>query len=147
MKAPRLSGCSTRPLTGSRGRDLDFYPEALRDGIDTWNERLYDRINNGVYKAGFATSQEAYEEALVALFDELDVLEAHLSQNRYLMGDVLSEADLRLWTTLVRFDPGLCRVHFKDQSAPLEGLSVGFGHICSRSISTRASPRPRISSI
>jgi putative glutathione S-transferase len=82
----------------------DFYPAALRDEIDEVNERVYDTLNNGVYKCGFATTQEAYEEALVALFDTLDWLETRLSKQRYLAGDQITEADWRLFTTLVRFD-------------------------------------------
>lgn len=83
----------------------DYYPEALRDEIDAFNERIYDTVNNGVYKAGFATSQEAYEEAVQALFETLDWLEERLSHQQYLCGEHLTEADWRLFTTLVRFDP------------------------------------------
>ena len=83
----------------------DFYPEALRDEIDAVNDRVYHTLNNGVYKSGFATTQEAYEEAVVALFDTLDWLEERLSRKRYLVGDQITEADWRLFTTLVRFDP------------------------------------------
>jgi putative glutathione S-transferase len=82
----------------------DYYPEALRPEIDAVNARVYDGCNNGVYKAGFATKQPAYEEAVQALFDELDVLEKHLSTNRYLVGGRITEADWRLFTTLIRFD-------------------------------------------
>ncbi|UCH73823.1 MAG: glutathione S-transferase family protein [Rhodospirillales bacterium] len=82
----------------------DFYPEELRDEIDTLNASIYDRVNNGVYKAGFATSQAAYDEAVRTLFDELDALEARLSKQRYLAGARLTEADWRLFTTLIRFD-------------------------------------------
>jgi len=82
----------------------DFYPEALRAEIDAVNERVYHTLNNGVYKCGFATTQEAYEEAFVALFDTLDWLEERLSKRRYLAGDQITEADWRLFTTLVRFD-------------------------------------------
>ena len=82
----------------------DFYPEALRDEIDEVNERIYHTLNNGVYKCGFATTQQAYEEAFVALFDTLDWLERRLSTQRYLAGDQITEADWRLFTTLVRFD-------------------------------------------
>jgi putative glutathione S-transferase len=82
----------------------DFYPEALREEIDAVNERVYHTLNNGVYKCGFATTQEAYEEAFVALFDTLDWLEERLSKRRYLAGDQITEADWRLFTTLVRFD-------------------------------------------
>jgi putative glutathione S-transferase len=83
----------------------DYYPEPMRTEIDALNERIYDTVNNGVYKAGFATTQEAYEEAVVPLFDTLDWLERRLSGQRYLTGSTITEADWRLFTTLVRFDP------------------------------------------
>ena len=83
----------------------DYYPAALRSGIDEINELVYHKINNGVYKSGFATTQKAYEENVEALFDALDLVEERLTGNRYLMGDALTEADWRLFTTLVRFDP------------------------------------------
>ena len=83
----------------------DFYPVALRDKIDAVNERVYHAINNGVYKSGFATTQQAYEDAVVTLFDALDFVENLLGKQDYLAGDVLTEADWRLFTTLVRFDP------------------------------------------
>ncbi|WP_159999083.1 glutathione S-transferase family protein [Roseomonas sp. 18066] len=82
----------------------DYYPEALRPRIDALNARIYDTVNNGVYKAGFATSQEAYAEALHPLFASLDWLEDLLSRQRFLCGDTLTEADWRLFTTLLRFD-------------------------------------------
>ncbi|MBT8071384.1 MAG: glutathione S-transferase family protein [Xanthomonadales bacterium] len=82
----------------------DYYPEPLRAEIDDVNDRIYSNVNNGVYKAGFATTQEAYEEALVPLFETLDWLEQRLSSQRYLLGKVLTEADWRLFTTLIRFD-------------------------------------------
>ncbi len=85
-------------------RPGDFYPEELRDEIDAVNERVYHTLNNGVYKCGFATTQEAYEKALVALFDTLDWLEERLARQRYLVGEQMTEADWRLFTTLVRFD-------------------------------------------
>ncbi len=85
--------------------NLDFYPKALRAEIDSINERVYHTVNNGVYKSGFATSQEAYEEAFGELFGSLDWLDDLLSKRRYLAGDKLTEADWRLFTTLVRFDP------------------------------------------
>jgi len=91
---------------------VDFYPEALRGEIDAVNERVYDAINNGVYKAGFATKQEAYEEAFDELFAALDEMEARLSDQRYIAGNVLTEADWRLFTTLVRFD-AVYYSHFK----------------------------------
>ena len=92
--------------------NLDLYPVALRDQIDELNELVYDKINNGVYRAGFASSQEAYESAFAALFDTLDKLEVMLGQQRYLVGDQITEADWRLFTTLVRFDP-VYHGHFK----------------------------------
>ncbi|WP_034996392.1 glutathione S-transferase family protein [Beijerinckia mobilis] len=82
----------------------DYYPEPLRPEIDTLNRRIYETVNNGVYRAGFATSQEAYEEAVVPLFETLDFLEERLSRQRYLCGNVITEADIRLLTTLLRFD-------------------------------------------
>ena len=88
---------------GAKGGD--FYPAPLRSEIDALNDRIYDTVNNGVYKAGFATSQEAYEEAVVPLFDTLDDLEQRLATQRYLTGSSITEADWRLFTTLVRFDP------------------------------------------
>ena len=83
----------------------DYYPEALREEIDEINARVYDTVNNGVYKAGFATTQEAYEEAVEPLFESLDWLDDRLSTQRYLLGDRITEADWRLFTTLLRFDP------------------------------------------
>ena len=83
----------------------DYYPENLREEIDTLNKRIYSEINNGVYKAGFATTQKAYSESVINLFDSLDWLENLLSQKRYLTGSRITEADWRLFTTLVRFDP------------------------------------------
>lgn len=83
----------------------DYYPEPLRAEIDTLNARIYDTLNNGVYKAGFATTQEAYNEAITPLFDTLEFLEQRLSASRYLTDSTITEADWRLFTTLVRFDP------------------------------------------
>jgi putative glutathione S-transferase len=90
----------------------DFYPQSSRAEIDAVNQRIYDTLNNGVYKCGFATTQAAYEAAVVPLFDTLDWLEERLSRSRYLVGDSLTEADIRLFTTLVRFDP-VYNGHFK----------------------------------
>ena len=87
------------------GNTLDFWPKDLRAAIEPVNARIYDTVNNGVYKAGFATSQEAYESAVHPLFDSLDWLEGRLGQHRYVMGDSATEADWRLFTTLIRFDP------------------------------------------
>lgn len=92
-------------FNGLTGNTLDFYPGDLSNDIDAINAIVYDTVNNGVYKSGFATSQEAYEEAVTALFNTLDELEDRLSHQRYLVGDRLTEADWRLFTTLVRFDP------------------------------------------
>jgi putative glutathione S-transferase len=83
---------------------VDFYPQELRAEIDEINAFVLDRVNMGVYKAGFASDQAAYEQAVDILFDALDSLEVRLSGNRYLVGDQLTEADLRLFVTLVRFD-------------------------------------------
>lgn len=84
---------------------LDFYPPDLRNEIDALNHFIYPNINNGVYRAGFATTQDAYEEAFTQLFAALDTLEEKLSYQRYLTGERLTEADWRLFTTLLRFDP------------------------------------------
>ena len=86
-------------------RSLDFYPERLRAEIDRINALVYPAVNNGVYRAGFATTQAAYEEAFSELFAALDALEERLSRQRYLAGERITEADWRLFTTLVRFDP------------------------------------------
>ena len=94
------------------GNTNDYWPKEMRDDIEVVNARIYDTVNNGVYKSGFATTQEAYEAAVVPLFDSLDWLEEQLGENRYLMGDKLTEADWRLWTTLVRFD-AVYHLHFK----------------------------------
>jgi putative glutathione S-transferase len=86
-------------------KEGDYYPESLRDKIDAINERVYNTVNNGVYKSGFATTQDAYEEAVMPLFESLDWLDDILENNRYLTGDKITEADWRLFTTLIRFDP------------------------------------------
>lgn len=86
------------------GNTLDFYPQALQSSIDRWNDLIYENVNNGVYKTGFAKSQTAYEAAFDTLFETLDHLESHLSKSRYLAGEWLTEADWRLFVTLVRFD-------------------------------------------
>ena len=90
---------------GITGSNLDFYPEDLRAEIDELNAYVYDAINNGVYKCGFATAQSAYEKNFDTLFAALDKLEQRLDGQKYLFGDRLTEADWRLFTTLVRFDP------------------------------------------
>ena len=90
----------------------DYYPNAQREEIDAINNMVYHDINNGVYKAGFATTQEAYEEAVTALFCALDRVEERLSKQRYLVGSKITEADWRLFTTLIRFD-AVYHGHFK----------------------------------
>jgi len=89
-----------------------FWPSAQRTQIEAINQRIYDTLNNGVYKAGFATTQPAYDSAVSALFETMDWLESHLSDNRFLLGDTITEADWRLFPTLVRFDP-VYHGHFK----------------------------------
>jgi glutathionyl-hydroquinone reductase len=95
-----------------RGGDLDLYPLALRAAIDTINERVYDTVNDGVYRAGFARRQDSYEQAFAALFDSFDWLEALLGERRYLAGERVTEADWRLFPTLVRFDE-VYNLHFR----------------------------------
>ena len=97
---------------GLTGNTDDYWPTELYSQIDAVNSRIYDTLNNGVYKSGFATSQAAYDAAVHPLFDTLDWLEEILSTNRYLTGERVTEADWRLFTTLVRFDP-VYHQHFK----------------------------------
>ena len=113
---------------GLTGNDSDYYPEALRPQIEQWNERIYPAVNNGVYRAGFATTQEAYEEAYEALFAALDEIDHHLADNRYLAGDALTEADIRLFTTLIRFD-AVYHGHFKCNRQRLEDYDNIPGYI------------------
>lgn len=94
------------------GNTDDYWPEELRGDIEKMNHRIYNTVNNGVYRAGFATSQEAYDEAVTELFTSMDWLEDHLGKNRYLTGDRVTEADWRLVTTLFRFDL-VYHLHFK----------------------------------
>lgn len=105
----RMFNSAFNDLTGNTD---DYYPEPLRDEIERINSRVYDTLNNGVYRSGFARSQSAYDTAVGELFDTLDWLEDILSRNRYLTGDQLTEADWRLYPTLVRFDP-VYHTHFK----------------------------------
>ncbi|MCC7079423.1 MAG: glutathione S-transferase family protein [Burkholderiales bacterium] len=105
----RMLGSAFDGVGASAG---DYYPADLRRDIDAINDVIYPRVNNGVYRAGFATSQTAYDEAASALFETLEDLEHRLEARRYLLGHVLTEADLRLWTTLVRFD-AVYVTHFK----------------------------------
>ena len=97
---------------GLTGNDADYCPADLCDRIEALNTRIYDTVNNGVYKAGFATSQAAYDKAIGPLFDSLDWIEGLLAQNRYLAGERVTEADWRLFTTICRFD-SVYHTHFK----------------------------------
>ncbi len=101
----------------------DLYPQALRSEIDAVNRRVFADVNNGVYRAGFAGSQDAYERAYHRLFDRLDWLAQRLSDQRYLVGDTITEADVRLFTTLVRFDC-VYHNHFKCNRSKLSELPV-----------------------
>ncbi|RTR39832.1 glutathione S-transferase family protein [Shewanella canadensis] len=101
------------------GNTIDLYPEALREDIDEINDWVYSSINNGVYRAGFATSQEAYNEAFDSLFDALDKVEKILQGKRYLTGETITEADWRLFTTLIRFD-SVYVGHFKANRQTIE---------------------------
>ena len=92
--------------------ELDLYPEEHRSAINDWNERIYEFVNNGVYKAGFASTQEAYEAAVLPLFEMMDELDSHLAHSRFILGDAPLEVDWRLVPTLIRFDP-VYVVHFK----------------------------------
>ena len=105
----RMFNSAFNQLTGNTD---DYYPEPLRAQIDEINDRIYNTVNNGVYKAGFSTTQDAYESAYNALFESLDWIEHTLTKQRYLTGDQITEADWRLFTTLIRFD-AIYYSHFK----------------------------------
>lgn len=105
----RIFNTAFNDLTGNKD---DYYPPALQAEIDDINDRIYHNVNNGVYKAGFAKTQASYDEAVTALFDTLDELDAHLADKSWLVGDQMTEADIRLITTLLRFD-AVYYVHFK----------------------------------
>lgn len=137
----------------------DLYPEALRPEIDTLNARVYDTVNNGVYRAGFATSQAAYEEAVRPLFATLADLDERLSDRRWLMGETLTLADIRLFTTLIRFDavyvnhfrcnlsrivdhPGLWRYTREFYQLPGVAETVNFDHIKRHYFMTHTSLNP-----
>jgi putative glutathione S-transferase len=105
----RMLNSAFAPLMGN---SCDYYPAELRPAIDAINDTVYDQVNNGVYRAGFASTQAAYQEGYDILFQALDDLEARLASRRFLVGDTLTEADWRLFTTLVRFDP-VYHGHFK----------------------------------
>lgn len=110
------------------GNNNDYYPEKLHDEIHRLNDRIYETINNGVYRAGFATTQQAYENAYHSLFDSLDWVEELLTQQRYLAGDQLTEADWRLFTTLIRFD-AVYFGHFKTNRQPLTDYPAISGYV------------------
>lgn len=101
----------------------DLYPEPLRDEIEEVSALVYEDVNNGVYRSGFATTQEAYEDAFGKLFARLDWLSQRLESRRYLVGDTITEADIRLWPTLVRFDP-VYHNHFKCNLRKLTEMPV-----------------------
>lgn len=105
----RMFNSAFNELTGNHD---DYYPSALQEEIDEVNDFVYSKINNGVYKAGFAKSQHAYDQAVEELFAALDILEARLNGKEYLVGGQLTEADWRFFTTLIRFDP-VYSIHFK----------------------------------
>ncbi len=105
----RMFNSAFNELTGNQ---YDYYPQALRGDIDSINDLVYHNINNGVYKTGFATSQQAYETNCRKLFDALDQVETRLAQQPYLVGEQITEADWRLFTTIIRFD-AVYHTHFK----------------------------------
>ncbi|WP_353473719.1 glutathione S-transferase family protein [Salipiger sp. H15] len=113
---------------GLTGNTDDYWPEELRAAIEPVNARIYDTVNNGVYKAGFATTQSAYEEAVLPLFETLDWLEERLSGQRYLMGDRVTEADWRLFTTLIRFDT-VYHGHFKCNRRRITDYPALWGYV------------------
>ncbi|MFW5824550.1 MAG: glutathione S-transferase family protein [Marinobacter sp.] len=123
----RMFNCAFDGLEGVR-RDLDFYPEHLREEVDRVNDRVYHTVNNGVYKAGFATAQDKYEQAYTELFESLDWLEQRLAGQRYLAGSQLTEADWRLYTTLVRFD-AVYFSHFKCNRQRIEDFPALSGYL------------------
>ena len=114
-------------FNGLTGNTDDYWPEALRGKIEAVNTRIYDTLNNGVYKAGFATTQAAYDAAIHPLFDTLDWIETILSGNRYLTGDTLTEADWRMFTTILRFDL-VYHQHFKCNRARIVDYPNLWGH-------------------
>ena len=120
----RMFNSEFNELTGNSD---DYYPLALRQEIDEINGVIYHTVNNGVYKAGFATEQNAYEEAFKALFRTLDLLESRLATQKYVCGDILTEADWRLFTTLVRFD-AVYHGHFKCNLKKLREYSNLWGY-------------------
>lgn len=120
----RMFNSAFNRLTGNTD---DYWPEALRGNIEEINTHIYDTLNNGVYKAGFATTQAAYDAAIHPLFDTLDWIEGILSDNRYLTGDTLTEADWRMFTTILRFDL-VYHQHFKCNRARIADYPNLWGH-------------------
>lgn len=114
-------------LIPEKFKNVDLYPENLREEIDATNAWTYDNINNGVYKAGFATTQDAYEKAVIPLFEALDKAEAHLAKGPgpYYYGENITEADIRLYTTIVRFDVVYVQ-HFKTN---IRDIRSGYPHL------------------
>lgn len=121
----RMFNSAFNELTGNTA---DFYPQELHSQIDEWNEFVYPHINNGVYRCGFATTQEAYEEAFESLFSALDKLDDHLGRSRYLVADTITEADWRLFTTLIRFD-AVYVGHFKCNQKRIQDYSNIQGYL------------------
>lgn len=121
----RMFNTAFDDLVAPEYRGIDFYPSKLRSQIDEINEWIYDTVNNGVYKTGFASAQDVYEKHCHALFKSLDRIEVILSQNEFLLGSQLTEADLRLFTTIVRFDP-VYHGHFK---CNLKQIASGYPNI------------------
>mgnify|MGYP000459214768 CR=1 FL=1 len=121
----RMFNSAFNHLTGNTD---DYYPTEWHQSINAVNDRVYDSINNGVYRAGFATTQEAYEEAFHQLFDALDWVEKLLSNQRYLVGQTLTEADWRLFTTLIRFD-AVYFGHFKTNRQMLTDYPAISGYV------------------
>ena len=121
----RMFNTAFNALTGNT---IDYYPDTLHERINALNDRIYDTINNGVYRAGFATTQEAYEKAYHSVFDSLDWVESLLVQQRYLAGGQLTEADWRLFTTLIRFD-AVYFGHFKTNRQLLADYPAISGYV------------------
>lgn len=121
----RMFNSAFNALTGNND---DYYPKALRGEIDAWNDNIYSNINNGVYRCGFATTQDAYEEAYNNLFAALDKVDEHLATHRYLVGDQITEADWRLFSTLVRFD-AVYVGHFKCNRQQIAQYDNLFGYL------------------
>ena len=112
----------------TKNRDLELYPKDLQAAIDQWNDDVYTNLNNGVYKCGFATTQDAYTDAVTALFNCLSRLEQHLTSRRYLVGNQITEADIRLFPTLIRFD-AVYHGHFKCNLKKLSELPALHGYL------------------